>query len=96
MSKYVTSWNISILSNGVYQLVINTSDKWVPYHAYNDTKFEIGADGDTETLEIPEFLPKIVGLRWVRYSLQEKDQIMLLWIPGEWFMTKKLVELEGL
>lgn len=83
----VASWFISLDEvTGVYELIINTVDRWVDYHRRNDTLFDIGNCEEDEScycnLEIPDFLPKLPkGSYYTTCHSQNKDQIFFYYIP---------------
>lgn len=81
-SKYVTSWGVYKLPNGIYQLIFNTTEKWIAYHRYNNTEYDFGGDELSENIvQIPEFLPNVEGISYQISSSQEKDQITFYFIP---------------
>ncbi len=88
-SKNVTSWFITVTPDGVYQILFNTVEKWMPFHAYNDTQFIIGEEVEGETHEewlskiqnVPEFLPEIKDGFYIQSVLQNKDQISVFFRP---------------
>ena len=86
-SKYVSSWFVNKLPNGIYQLIFNTTEKWLGYHRYNNTEYQIGY-GDFEEEEesntiqqIPPFLPEVEGIDYQIADSQNKDQITFYFIP---------------
>jgi len=88
-SKFVESWWVELLPNGIYHLLINTTDRWMEYHAYCDTLYVFGSlDNLTpeehyeQMLELPKFLPDD-GKIYLPAVLQEKDQISWFFIPFE-------------
>jgi hypothetical protein len=83
MNKYIHSWSLSVHDTGIYQLVINTNERWLDYHRYNDEWFIVGTDleEDYEELKIEEFLPEVKGTVYICSSNQNKDQIIFYWIP---------------
>lgn len=102
-SKYVKDWFITKNPNNVYNLVINTTQRYCYHHHFgvdeNLLLFQISEtecqDITTEDiiLEIPEFLPKIEGL-WLESSITVKDQIHYYFIPylKEWIkLPDKLI-----
>lgn len=93
-SKYVESWWIEVLPNGIYHLLFNLTERWLPYHKYNDTEFIFGGDIEGEEYEdwlsriqeVPVFLPEDKGVIWLSSSHLEKDQLSYYFIPykKEW------------
>jgi len=88
-SKFVTSWFVTKEPNGIYSLIINTTEKYCycQYIVEHDNKmlfvvhnYSDGLIPDDTELEIPNFLPKIDGV-WIKSSLVEKDQIQYYFIP---------------
>jgi hypothetical protein len=72
-------------------LVFNLTEKWMPYHAYNDYTFYFGEYEDHDEVnmhEVPAFLPKIDGI-WLRSSMQDDDQVTFFYIPHyrEWLKS---------
>lgn len=89
-SKQVESYWIQKYDNGIYLLLFNTKDRWVYFHRFNDTMFQIGGGGEDETEEeynkhiheIPEgLIPEDVS--FICTTLQEKDQISFYFIPRD-------------
>lgn len=89
--KYVESWFVREYPNGVFCLVINTTERWLDFYNLGENRFEIGEDlSDNEMkeiLEVPNFLPFLVGGHYIQAESQEKDQIYFYWIPyyNLWF-----------
>lgn len=84
-SKYVSSWLVQLLPNGVYQLTFNTTVKWVDYHRLNNRLYGFNLDESEEKesliQEIPEFLPKDKNITWMSSHVQNKDQVTFYFIP---------------
>lgn len=99
-SKYVISWNVQLLPNGIYELIFNTTERWVEYHRMNDRLYIFGEDVPDETQEyyesrmqeIPEFLPHSNEVMYVVSSSQDKEQIIFYFIPFEksWLKKEKI------
>lgn len=84
--KYIRDWSIIKYPNDIYGLIINTTEKWLAFHRYDDNNYIIGEDIEThgmyEELTIPEdFLPFQKGIIYICTSQQNKDQISFYWIP---------------
>ncbi len=84
--KYIENYSVVKYNNDIICLSINTTDKWLAYHRYNDNRYVIGEDLDDDTLceELhieSEFIPIEKGKVYVCASSQEKDQIKFYWIP---------------
>ncbi len=97
-AKYVSNWWLQKLPNGIYNLTINTTEKWLAFHAYNDHMFIIGSEEDESQEEwedkqliIPEFLPQIKNVTYIQTIQQNKDQIGVFWIPyyHKWVIENK-------
>ena len=80
-SKYITSWGVYKLPNGIYQLIFNTTKKWIQYHRYSATEYLFWIDGKEDVQEIPEFLPNVGGISYQIADSQNKDQITFYFIP---------------
>lgn len=83
-SKYVSSWFVNKLPNGIYQLIFNTTEKWIKYHRYNNTTytFDTNYHEDIQDVqEIPEFLSNVEGISYQIADSQNKDQITFYFIP---------------
>ena len=80
-SKYVSSWFVNKLPNGIYQLIFNTTEKWIQYHRYSATEYLFWIDGKEDVQEIPEFLPNVEGISYQIADSQNKDQITFYFIP---------------
>lgn len=101
-SKFVDSWFVNKLPNGIYNLVINTTEKCCYHHYYGNNEefmefivrsYDIDIIDDEENiLEIPIFLPKIDNGLWLESSNTVKDQIHCYFIPYhfEWVKEKKV------
>ena len=50
-SKYVSSWFVNKLPNGIYQLIFNTTEKWIQYHRYSATEYLFWIDGKEDVQE---------------------------------------------
>lgn len=83
----ISSYFIQKYDSGIISLIINTVDRWVNYHRYNDNEYLFTYDDsddneksyilkiDESELEIPlNYLPTVI---------QEKDQISFYWLPVE-------------
>ena len=91
MSKHVESWWIQKFNNGIIQLMINTSIRWLGYHEYTQGSYWIGHIGTEDeneckdqdcTLNIPvEKFEFQTGTRYLPLHIQEKDQIMFYYVP---------------
>lgn len=95
-SKYITSWGVYKLPNGIYQLIFNTTEKWIAYHRYNNTEYDFGGDELSENIvQIPEFLPNVGGISYQIASSQEKDQITFYFIPfrKNWLKQGKIQQI---
>jgi hypothetical protein len=90
-NKHIESYFVRKHPSGMYSLLINTVDRWVNFHAYNDYHFKIGADKINEENEllIPDFLPK--GESFVRTVIQNKDQIQFYYIPFSMVRPNEMV-----
>jgi len=99
-AKHVTNWWLQKLPSYIFCLTINTTEKWMNFHAYNDTTFIIGGDDDEQheqheekILEIKEFLPNMKNGMWIRTIQQDKDQISVYWIPYDYSWLKQRSEI---
>jgi len=81
--KWIDSYQISKYSTGIYVLTINTAEKWIDYHRYNNEMYAVGEDleNDYELLELEEFIPIEKGKTYICTDVQNKDQIQFYWIP---------------
>lgn len=84
--KYITDWSIIKYPNDIYGLIINTTEKWLAFHRYNNTDYIVGEDTETEgmyeELSVPEeFIPHSDEFIFICSSNQNKDQITFYWIP---------------
>jgi len=83
-SKYITSWGVYKLPNGIYQLIFNTTKKWIKYHRYNNTTYSFDAhyhEDLQDVQEVSEFLPNVGGISYQIADSQNKDQITFYFIP---------------
>lgn len=86
---------------GIIQLIINTKDKWVNYHQYNDYTYNIQdpeaitEENSGENLMFEEsLLEKDGNERYIVTHNQNKDQIIYYWIPYNLFSGKKSKNIE--
>lgn len=83
---------ISRAPSGIISLFINTRDRWVPYHRYNDGEYVIGCedcDPGEDIFKLDEaLLEKKEGIKYLHTHYQEKDQIVFMWIPYELLKDK--------
>ena len=93
--KHVESWWVEELPNGVFHLLINTTERWMYFERMLDTHYRISKNEkeDFEDLIIPEFLPKEKNKRYIPCELQNKDQISFYWIPydRDSIKTRKII-----
>lgn len=86
-SKQVESYWIQKHPNGIYHLLFNTKDRWVYFHRFHDSMFQIGGEESEEddiehTQEIPEgLIPEDIS--FICTTIQEKDQISFYFIPRD-------------
>lgn len=92
MSKYVENYWVKKFPCGIVQLQINTTDKWIYYHQYDDYRYEIrkyedeyssnlsSAEDSTLNLE-PGCLQLEEGTKYIRTVQQDDDQISFYFIP---------------
>lgn len=101
MSKYVESWWVQELPNGVIELVINCTQREIYYHQYGDYDFLIAgtedefnglSDGESCSFSIPSFLPPIDGI-YLHADSKNKDQLYFFYIPHlrVWNRDKKIL-----
>ncbi len=90
--KQVESVVVCHSNSGIVELIINTRDKWVNYHQRNDAEYEL----EYPTVNSPEETDIPIGeelkfdkgllelnpeIKYFKMNMQEKDQIIFLWIP---------------
>jgi len=104
-SKYVTSWWVELMPNGIYHVMFNLTDRWISYHAYNDEEYIFGDDDEPELgeshedwekriQEVPKFLPENRdGVTYICTSHQNKDQVSFYYIPyqHDWVRKDKIL-----
>lgn len=99
VNKYVESWQIEELPNGVIKVVITCTQRELYYHAFMDNEFLItGTEEEYENydenliLTVPEFLPDIEGI-FLQSSFKEKEQLYFFYTPylWEWKKEKKIL-----
>lgn len=99
-SKYVESYWITEHESGIFHLMFNTTERWMSYHRYSDTKYCFGyglkkigeteEEADGEDFEIEEFLPK--DKSYLPTVIQEKDQISWWFIPYDLIDRKSVIK----
>ena len=98
-SKYVTDWFVTKDPSNVYNLVINTTQRYCYHYQMGEdenTILFVVADNEEQDisdetgliLEIPKFLPEIEGT-WITSSVTVKDQIHYYFIPYLWEWVKR-------
>lgn len=101
-SKYVTDWWVEVYEEtGMYNLTMNLTERWLPYHQFNDEMYIFGTDIEDENgninhddwisriQEVPEFLPK--NKSYVPTVIQNKEQISFYFIPMYMVRTGKMI-----
>ena len=88
--------NIFKLPHGMYKIIVNTKERWCNYSVAicdNLIKFyELDEEcNDVAIWSAP--CPFPVGVRLLRYDQQEKDQVVLVFIPAEILLQTKEIEL---
>lgn len=89
--------NIFKLPHGMYKIIVNTKQRWCDYRVVigdNLIKFYELDDDDGYDLTIwsaPHPFPS--GVRLLRYDQQEKDQVVLVFIPAEILLQTEEIEL---
>ncbi len=86
-NKLITSHWITAHESGIITLIINTVDRWVGFHRYNDNWYIVeDEDGNVEHLRIE--LPLQEKMRYMSSSSQNKDEITFYYIPYPLVMEK--------
>lgn len=74
-------------SSGIIHLLINTQDKWLPWHRWRDLHYEVTFGEDLEYTEELVLTKEQLGLdpdtRYLCTECQEKDQMSYYYIPFE-------------
>lgn len=87
--KYVESWNVSLLPNGVYMVVFNLTELGLTHHRYNSENYCFGEDDyKYEDIKIPKFLPELKTGGYLVSSAMEKDQCMFYYAPYDFDTIK--------
>lgn len=106
-SKYVTDWWLELLPNGVYHLLMNTTERGLQYRNFSQDGdlqgFIVCQDEDTEDLndivqEVPlEFLNKRDKITYLEAASHNKDQISFFFIPykHEWIRRPDKIILQS-
>lgn len=89
--KYIESYWVEELPNGVIHLLINCTQREIYFHAFNDNMFIIaGTEKEYENwgsgdlvLTTDEFIKNKKNVIYVMSSAKEKDQLSFYWIPFE-------------
>ena len=93
-SPFVESYFAQKHSEDLYSLTFNTTERWMPFHAYNDTMFIFGEEPENEKQEeweariqnIEPFLPE--DKSFLTSVCQEKDQITFYYIAMDLLSDK--------
>ena len=97
--KHIESYFISKSEYGIINLIVNTAKKWVDYD-YNDSidgfRFIVLEDNQViEKLIIPKdefFFDLEKEFKYVRLEQQDKDQVVIYWIPFRFFKGDEFVQ----
>lgn len=85
----VEFYRIEKYESGIIQLLINTEERWIDFHQYNNNRYLIN---ETELIIDELKIPS----KHVCTSIQNKDQISFYWIPIVLITNnKKIKELHG-
>lgn len=100
--KYVKSYFIEELPNGVFLLVINLTQREIYYHRFDDDLYLIAGTqkeykeptAEVHLSIIRKFLPEKPEQTWLRSSMHEKDQLTFVFTPyqKEWIKNRRIVE----
>lgn len=87
--------NIFMLPDGMYKLIVNTKNRWCDYRVnidYTTIKFyELDDDGNDVAIW-STINPFPVGVRFLRYDQQEKDQVVMIFIPTDLLLEAEEIE----
>jgi len=86
-NKLIESHWITTHESGIITLVINTIDKWIDYHRYDDNWY-IVEDEDGNVEELRTKIPFQEKMKYMTSSNQNKDQITFYYIPYPLVMEK--------
>lgn len=89
--KYVESYWVEELPNGVIHLLINCTQKEIYYHSFSANWFVIaGTEEEYDNwkendviLNTESFLPQNKDITYIMTFSKEKDQLSFYWIPFE-------------
>jgi hypothetical protein len=98
--KYIENHWIQEFECGIFLLMFNTHERWIPYHNYTDTDYIFGGEIKDESVErlreryytVEEFLPK--GVSYLSTVIQNKDQISFYFIPFDLISREKRIKTE--
>lgn len=86
--KYVESYWVEELPNGVIHLLINCSQREIYFHSFTAEWFLIcGTQEEYDNMEqdcylrTDKFLPDNKDVIYIMSSMKEKDQLSFFWIP---------------
>ena len=97
--KYVESYFIEELPNGVIHLLFDCNQRELYYHSYSDNEFLIcGTEDEYESgdsnlvITLDSFLPKDKYM-FIETSIKNKEQISFYFIPyeKEWIKNRKFI-----
>lgn len=87
--KLIENYFIKKNKSGIISLLINTIDKWQPFHEYSKGSYIIGYENNLEYLtiniELFQFEPNV---KYLTTICQNKDQISFYYIPYELILDK--------
>ena len=85
----VESYWIQKYPSGIYHLLFNTKKRWVYFHQYSETEYQIGGTPDDDSEEHEKFFQQIPeglipdNVSFLHTTLQEKDQISFYFLPKD-------------
>lgn len=98
--KYIESYWVEKLPNGVIHLLINTTQREIYFHSFSDEQFLIAGTkeecdnwDESVLLNTEKFLPNTPDTTYVLSQMKEKDQVSFYWIPYNKETRKESIEL---
>ena len=96
-NNLVESYWVKKYSSGIICLCVNTVNKWIYYHRYNNNEY-LFSESSVDEANVEEYTLKIpieelaIPSRHLCTDCQEKDQISFYYIPYELLdFTKKVI-----
>lgn len=70
-SKHISDYWVERLPNGIIHLLFNTHERWIGFHAYNDSEYKFWSEIDWEGAPLDADVQKIEGMEEILAPLRK-------------------------